>query len=196
MKKHFVLSDGTIFCLEPLTGREDAREFQRFINALTREKTYLLVNKPITLKEETQWLKTQMNEQRTGQQLYLKALVDGRLIGDCFAKQGFGRNKGNINLGIAIAKPWRGKGIGHLLLEELIERSEKKWHPKNIYLHVVSVNTKAHQLYKSLGFRKIATLPSWFEYDRRYYDEYLLRLDKKYFFQQQKNAKKTKLSRH
>ena len=181
MKKHIVLKDGTIVCIEPVNGTEDCREFQRFINTLTREGTYLLVDKPITLKEEKQWLNTQVTEQRKGKQLYLKALVDGRLIGDCFAKPGFGRNHGNVNLGIAITKKWRGKGIGYILLNELIQRSEKKWHPKNIYLHVVSANTKAYQLYESLGFRKIALLPQWFEYNKRYLDEYLLLLDKKAF---------------
>jgi len=104
MKKHIVLEDGTIVCIEPLTDRENAREFERFINTLTRAGTYLLVNKPVTLKEEKQWLQTQIKEQRKGQQIYLKALVDGRLIGNCFVKPGFGRNHGNINLGIAIAK--------------------------------------------------------------------------------------------
>jgi len=104
MKKHIILKDGTIVHIEPVNGTEDAREFQRFINTLTREGTYLLVNKPVTLKQEKQWLKTQIKEQRKGQQIYLKALVDGRLIGDCFAKPGFGRNHGNVNLGIAIAK--------------------------------------------------------------------------------------------
>jgi len=126
MKKHFLLADGTIVRLESLTGTEHAKEFQRFINAFTREKTYLLIDKPLTLKEETHWLKTQVNDQRNGYQLYLKALVNGRLIGDCFARPGFGRNHGNVNLGIAIAKPWRGKGIGRLMLTELIVQSEKK----------------------------------------------------------------------
>lgn len=189
MKKHIVLKDGTIVEIEPLTGRENVREFQRFINTLTREETYLLVNKPITFQEEKQWLQTQMKEQRKGQQIYLKALVDGRLIGDCFAKPGFGRNHGNVNLGIAIVKQWRGKGVGHLLLTELIQRSEEKWHPRNIYLHVVLANTKAYQLYKSLGFRIIAQLPGWFEYNGKYLDEYLLLLDKKRFLQQQKKLK-------
>jgi RimJ/RimL family protein N-acetyltransferase len=196
MKKRIDLKDGTIVSIGPLTGRENAREFQRFINALTREGTYLLVNKPITLKEEKQWLRTQLREQRKGEQLYLKALVDGHLIGDCLAKPGFGRNHGNVNLGIAIAKRWRGKGIGHLLLEEIIRRSEEKWHPKNIYLHVVSANTKAHLLYESLGFHVIATLPQWFEYNTQYYDEYLLLLDKKHFLEQQKNTQRILLARH
>lgn len=193
MNKHFVLKDGTIVHIEPLTGTEDVREFQRFINALTREGTYLLVNKSITLKEEKQWLKTQVEEQRKEQQIYLKVLIDGRLIGDCFAKPGFGRNHGNVNLGIAIAKKWRRKGIGHLLLDELIIRSEEKWHPKNIYLHVVSANTHACKLSESLGFRKIAQLPQWFEYNKKYLDEYLLLLDKGRFYQNTKKAEKIQL---
>ncbi|MFA5102757.1 MAG: GNAT family N-acetyltransferase [Candidatus Thermoplasmatota archaeon] len=189
------LRDRTIVRIEPFTGKENAREFQRFINALTREGTYLLLNKLVTLDEETRWLQTQVTEQRKGQQLQLKALVDERLIGTCIAKPGFGRNHGNVNLGIGISKQWRGKGIGHLLLEELIRRSEKKWHPKNMHLQVVSVNKKALQLYESLGFRIIARLPQWFEYDKKFYDEYLLLLDKEQFFQQQNKSPKTHLRR-
>jgi ribosomal protein S18 acetylase RimI-like enzyme len=190
MKKNAVLRDGTIVRIEPVNGMEDAREFQRFINTLTREGTYLLVEKPVTLKEEKQWLQTQVETQGKGQQIYLKALVNGHLIGDCFAKPGFGRNRGNVNLGIAISKKWRGKGIGRILLEELIIRLEQKWHPKNIYLHVVSSNNKARQLYESLGFRIIARLPQWFEYNMKYLDEFILILDKKRFLQQQKKVRK------
>ncbi len=181
MKKHIALHDGTVVSIESLNGKEDVREFQQFINALIREGTYLLVDKPVTLTEEKQWLQNQLKEQRTGKQLYFKALVNGRLIGDCYAKPGFGRNQGNVNLGIAIAKRWRGKGVGRILLKELIQQSEKKWHPKNIYLLVVSANTKARTLYESLGFRRIATLPQWYEYGTKYYDEFLLLLDKKRF---------------
>jgi [ribosomal protein S18]-alanine N-acetyltransferase len=187
MRTQVKLKDGTIVSIEPLNGKEDAREFQQFINSLTREKTYLLVDKPITLKEEKLWLKTQLQEQRKGGQIYLKALVNGRLIGDCFAKQGFGRNRGNINLGIGLAKNWRGKGLGYLLLTELIERSEQKWHPQNIYLHVISANISAYRLYESLGFQILATLPRWFEYEKRYLDEYFLLLDKEKFLKQKKN---------
>jgi ribosomal protein S18 acetylase RimI-like enzyme len=177
----FILNDGTQVQLAPLYGSEDVREFQRFINSLTREETYLLVDTPVTLSEERQWLSTQLRAQRKGEQLYFKALVNNRLIGDCFAKPGFGRNRGNINLGIAIVKPWRRKGIGRFLLEELIERSLEKWHPKNIYLHVVASNRNARRLYESLGFRIIARLPSWFDYKGRYLDEFILILDMQYY---------------
>jgi ribosomal protein S18 acetylase RimI-like enzyme len=160
--------------VEPLNGKEDVREFQRFINALTREGTYLLVDKPITLKVETQWLQGQLQAVKKGEQIYLKALVDGRLVGDCFAKPGFGRNRGNVNLGIAVARKWRGKGLGSLLLRDIIARAQKKWHPKNIYLHVVSANTRARRIYESLGFQIVARLPHWFEYRGKYLDEFIL----------------------
>lgn len=180
-KKIVELQDGTNVHIETLTGKEDAREFQRFINTLTRERTYLLVDKPVTLKEEKQWLKAQIQAQKKGEQIYIKALTNDHLIGDCFAKPGFGRNQGNINLGIAIKKQWRGKSLGKILLKELILRSEEKWHPKNIYLHVVSSNQNARNLYESLGFRKIAQLPQWFEYYGKYLDEIILILDKKHY---------------
>jgi RimJ/RimL family protein N-acetyltransferase len=183
LKKKLVLRDGTVLLIEPLSGKEDVREFLGFIDSFVRDGSYLLVDKPVTLQDEKQWLRTQIQAQRKGEQLYLKVLVDGRLVGDCFAKPGFGRNRGNVNLGIAVVKDWRGKGIGRLLLEEIIERSEKKWHPNNIYLHVVSANIKARKLYESLGFKVIARLPQWFKFKEKYLDEFVLVLDKKRFRQ-------------
>jgi len=54
LRKSVILKDGTKVSIEPVKDKEDAREFQRFINTLTREGTYLLVDKPVTLKEEKQ----------------------------------------------------------------------------------------------------------------------------------------------
>lgn len=180
-KTTIILKDGTALRVEPLNGKEDVREFLGFINSFVGDGSYLLVDKPVTLKEERQWLRTQIQAQRKGEEIYFKALVDGHLVGDCFAKPGFGRNRGNVDLGIAIVKDWRGKGIGRFLLEELIAHSEQKWHPNNIYLHVVSSNEGARRLYESLGFRVIARLPQWFKYKKNYLDEYILILDKKCF---------------
>jgi RimJ/RimL family protein N-acetyltransferase len=188
LKKKVVLQSGALLSIEPLNGREDPREFLGFINSFVSDGSYLLVDKPVTLKEEKQWLHTQLQAQRKGEQLYLKALVDGHFIGDCFAKPGFGRNRGNVSLGIAIVKEWQGKGIGRVLLEEIIERSERKWHPKNIYLHVVSANTRARKLYESLGFRVAATLPQWFDYKKHHLDEIVLILDKKRFQHRKQSA--------
>ncbi len=189
-KKKIQLDDGSEVLLEPFNGKEDAREFQHYINTLTKEGTYLLVEKPVTLKEEEQWLKNQYQAQKKGEQICLKALSNGRLIGDCFARRGIYRENGNVNLGIAIEKNWRGKGLGRRLMQELILLVEQKWEPVNIYLHVVVVNRPALRLYQSLGFRVVARLPYWFSYGETYYDEFLLILDKKYFYKQLHAIKK------
>lgn len=181
MIKNVVLKDKTVVSIQPINGKEDAEKFQSFINTLIEEGTYLLLDKTITLEQEKQWLQEQIRLQKNGEQIYLKALVNGHLIGNCFAKTGFGRNKKNVNLGIAVAKKWRGKGLGHILIHELIKLSERKWHPKNIYLHVVSSNKKAYKLYESLGFHAVARLPQWFEYKGRYYDEFIMVLNKKFY---------------
>jgi RimJ/RimL family protein N-acetyltransferase len=170
----FRLQDNTCITIEPVTGREDPREFQRFINTLTKEGTYLLLNKPIGLAQEKKWLDEQASAHKKGEQIYLKALAAGRLIGDCIAKPGFGRNKDNISLAIAIARPWRDRGLGTLMLSHIMMLAEKKWEPRNYYLHVVEANTRAKHVYESLGFQIVARLPQWFEYNGTYLDEFIL----------------------
>jgi ribosomal protein S18 acetylase RimI-like enzyme len=193
LKKNIGSDAGSLVRIKLLDEKEDPKEFRRFINTLIKEDTYLLVKKQVTLKEETQWLANQYQIQRKGEQIFLKVLAEDRLIGTGFAQPGFGRNQGNVNVGLALLKPWRGKGIGRMLLEELIVRSMQKWHPKNIYLHVISSNTITQKLYKAVGFRPIATLPEWFEYHTHYLDEYLLILDQNYFLKQQKKSNRLSL---
>ena len=188
IKKNISIDASPLVRFQLLNGKEDPKEFQQYINTLIKEDTYLLVKKQVTLKEETHWLANQYQLQKKGGQLFLKVLAEDRLIGTGFAQSGFGRNQGNVNLGLALLKPWRGKGIGRMLLEELIVRSMKKWHPKNIYLHVISSNKRAQKLYKTVGFRLIAKLPEWFEYHTHYLDEYLLILDQNYFLKQKKKS--------
>jgi ribosomal protein S18 acetylase RimI-like enzyme len=144
------------------------------------------LDKPLTLTEEKIWLKNQIQANKKGEQISLKALVNDHLIGLVLAQRGMYRNRGNVMVGIALRKHWRGRGLGWILMQELIAVVEQRWHPLHIYLHVVSSNTKACALYKSLGFRMIARLPQWFEYNGKYLDEYILILDKKCFQKAQK----------
>jgi RimJ/RimL family protein N-acetyltransferase len=185
-KKSTVTIDGSTILIQPLNGKENIREFQRFINSITKEGSYLLLNRPLTLNEEKTWLENQYKTNKKGEQIYLKATVNDQLIGVVHAQRGIFRNQGNATLGIAVAKQWRGKSLGRLLLQEIIARVEHTWHPKNIYLHVVVANKTAHALYTSLGFRPIARLPQWFEYNGKYLDELVLLLDKKYYTQQKR----------
>jgi len=169
-KRKILLDDGTHVTIEQLTGKEDAKDFQQLINPIIKEGAFILRDQPISLAEEKKWLSERIDANKKGNEIFLKALIDGKLIGCCNATQGCFMERGNADLGIMLDKRWRRKGIGKLLLEESIAFSQKKWRPKNIYLKVVSENKEAVKLYTFLGFRVEAVLSSWINRKGKYYD--------------------------
>jgi len=52
MRKNLVLKDGATMRIEPVNDKDDAKEFQRFINTLIKEGVYLPVDTPVILREE------------------------------------------------------------------------------------------------------------------------------------------------
>jgi RimJ/RimL family protein N-acetyltransferase len=169
-----MLDEGTHVTIEKLTGKEDAKDFQRLINPIIKEGAFILRDRPVSLAEEKKWLAERIDENKKGREIFLKALIDGKLIGCCNATQGRFMERGNVDLGIMLEKRWRGKGIGKRLLEESIALSKKKWKPKNIYIKVVSENKEAVKLYTFMGFRVAAILPDWFNRKGRYYDQLIM----------------------
>jgi len=169
-KRIISLDEGTQVTIEQLTGKEDAKDFQHLINPIIKEGAFILRDMPVPLAEEKKWLSERIDANRNGKEIFLKAIIEGSLIGCCNATQGRFMERGNVDLGIMLDKKWRGKGIGKLLLEESIKLSKKKWKPKNIYLMVVSENKEAIKLYTFLGFRVKAVLPDRINRKGRYYD--------------------------
>ena len=76
---------------------------------------------------------------------------------------------------IAIAKEFRGIGLGEALLSENI-RLAKKMRPKTLYLTVMAPNKRARALYRKLGFREFAIFPKWAKYGNRYVDKIFMKL--------------------
>lgn len=178
-KKEIIMDDGTQVTIEQLTGKEDAKDFQRLINPIVKEGAFILRDMPVSIAEEKRWLSERLDANRAGKEIFLKALIDGKLIGCCNATQGRFMERGNVDLGIMLEKQWRGKGIGKLLLEESISLSKKKWKPRNIYLMVVSENKEAVKLYTFMGFRVVAVLHSWINRKGKYYDILIMTQNKK-----------------
>lgn len=169
-KKTIYRADGTQVTLEQLTGKEDAKDFQNLINPIIKEGAFILRDKPVSIAEEKKWLAERIAANRKGGEIFIKALIEGKIVGCCNATRGVYMERDNADLGIMLEKRWRGKGIGKLLLEESIDLSKRKWKPRNIHLRVVSENKDAVKLYTFLGFRVVAVLPGWINRKGRYYD--------------------------
>ena len=77
--------------------------------------------------------------------------IDGQLVGYCFGQLVAGEA---TLLNIAIDPACQGKGYGKFLLEGFIDRVGQQ-NGEEVWLEVRASNTRAYQLYESLGFNEI-----------------------------------------
>ncbi|MFJ7669213.1 GNAT family N-acetyltransferase [Lysinibacillus sp. NPDC097195] len=82
-------------------------------------------------------------------------------------------HKGSI-FGMYVAPEGRGQGLGKLLMKELIKRAKNCEGLEQIKLTVVSNNSSAKQLYKSLGFELYGVERNALKFNGQYCDEDLM----------------------
>ncbi|MED1201623.1 GNAT family N-acetyltransferase [Heyndrickxia acidicola] len=85
-------------------------------------------------------------------------------------------HKGNV-YGMFIAPEARSKGVGKLLLIELIRMAKKCPGLEQINLTVVSINETAKKLYKSVGFQVYGLERNALKFNGQYFDEDLMVLN-------------------
>lgn len=97
---------------------------------------------------------------------------DGKILG-CYYQRcnHFGLGKHIANGGYVVSPAAKGRGIGRLMGEKSIERARERGFRGIQFNFVVSTNTVAVNLWKSLGFRIIGTIPGGFHYKRQRYDD-------------------------
>jgi len=172
------LKDGRIATVSYLSKKDSTRELLRFINKLIREKTYLLQDRPFSMKAEEQWKKSELSNFKKRQSYLLVARVDGKIAATSGAKRRLGAARNNVELGIAVAKEFRRIGLGEGMLRLNIKTAKTFFKPKprNIYLTVFKANKPAYALYRKLGFREFAVMPDWFLHRGKYIDMIALKL--------------------
>jgi ribosomal protein S18 acetylase RimI-like enzyme len=139
--------------MQDLTFREarpeDAEVIFALNQALKSENLYI-VNEglPNSANDERSYLEYALPE-RT---LFLLAFRDKELVGYTLCNIGtFKVNKHTADMGISVKSGHRDKGIGTHLMTQTFERLKKKGVSK-VTLSVFSVNLRAIQFYKRLGF--------------------------------------------
>lgn len=104
------------------------------------------------------------------------AYVDGTLVASRYIvpnKPGLGSHV--CNIGVMIARDWRGKGLGRQLNDFAIEKARALGFRAIQLNFVVATNTASIRICLDHGFEIVGTLPEAFHYKReRYVDAYVM----------------------
>jgi ribosomal protein S18 acetylase RimI-like enzyme len=119
----------------------------------------LLPDRP-SLGEEVDWFAHLFRGVQEGVVVASVAEEEGRAIGLCTVhRKAPTQESRHIGvLGISVARAWRAKGIGRALLTHVIDRCRVKF--ELLELSVFVSNTRARELYRSVGFRSWGVLPN------------------------------------
>lgn len=173
------LKDGRTATIDFLKRSDNVCELQRYINSFVAEDAMLCRGRKATLKEEEEFKKSQLSAKRKNIGFLLVAKVDGKIAGSTGAdREKVDKGRDNVSLGLAIAKEYRGIGLGKALLGLNIKTAKKLLKPKNIFLSVLGPNKPAKALYMKLGFREFAVFPRWILHDGKYVDQIYMKLER------------------
>lgn len=154
----------------------DAGEMHRYINELSREKTYVsFQGEEISLEDEVEFVKSVINKIDEKKSILLIVESNDKIIGisNLDSKPRVNNHVGTF--GISIAKNFRGQGIGKKLIESVLEETKENLkHIKIIHLECFADNETACNLYKSVGFKEYGRLPNGINYQDKLVDEILM----------------------
>lgn len=85
--------------------------------------------------------------------VFLVAEINGRVVGQLTLEGGKRRNvQHTAVLGITVADGWRGRGVGHRLIEHALCWARESGIITRVELHVFARNERAMRLYEEFGF--------------------------------------------
>jgi RimJ/RimL family protein N-acetyltransferase len=158
-----------------LAKPDDLEGLLSMITELIEERSYILMKEPPTLEEERVWLERGIKNVKEGRVIHWVVEKNGKLVGGLDASRRPLKMSHLVEIGIALLKEARGKGLGERLLRKMIDEILKKWtDPIIISISVFSLNERARALYKKVGFVEVARFPFFIDHFGEYCDLHMM----------------------
>jgi RimJ/RimL family protein N-acetyltransferase len=129
--------------------------------------------------DEVEWFANLYRKTLERQWFTSIAEEDGRAVGNCTIQPQTPRADSELGhvgvLGILVAHPFRGRGVGRALLLDALQRARGRF--EIVRLSVFADNTRAKELYRRVGFAPYGRLPRAIRRGDRYIDEEFMFLD-------------------
>ena len=166
------LRNGVSVTIRPLQ-KEDLDDIWTIFNQVVQEKKYIPVINPVTSRfEKENWYYRQKEEDN----VVVVSEVNQSVVGQCMIEHiGWDAAAHVGELGIILSPSYRNLGIGRLLVDAAVKGAREKGFEK-IVLSCFHTNTRALNLYQSMGFKKIGTRDEQFKLDGKIFDEVLMEL--------------------
>ena len=157
-KREIVLSDGTPLILR-YPNEKDIPEITVAVNSIIKEDTYFLLTEAMTLTAETDYMQAEFKRMDKGESIVIHAFDGPKSIGWISLHVISARSPKARELGIAIIKEYRGKGLGTMLLQEAENQARNLLHCSVIKLTTAEENLIGRNLYKKFGFIEVGIIP-------------------------------------
>lgn len=175
MKEIELKTGETIIIRKP--NPEDAKDMVKYLNAIGGESDFLLFGKNefrLSEEQERQYIENISREETS---LMLLALLDGTISGIAVLNAGMRKRIAHTcDISLSVAKRLWGRGIGTVLMQELISFARGTGKLKVVHLSVQAGNERARALYKKLGFEEIGVYRDAIRINGKSYDSVLMNL--------------------
>lgn len=150
----------------------DAKEMMDYINTLSDERTFITYQgEHETLESETDFLNSKLKQVSEKKSVMLLVFSDNKLIGNSSIDLGKRTERHVGTLGISIAKDFRGKGVGKILLEQIEKEAiENLEGLEIIFLTAFASNEKAIKMYENAGYQVFGKFPKGVKLENGYDD--------------------------
>jgi RimJ/RimL family protein N-acetyltransferase len=165
-------TDGEVFFVRP-SRPSDARSFLEMWREVVEERQYV---RPDTVQTGVRYWRKRFRGSWTADGASLMAIHGSRVIGNLDVAREEGLVTRHIaSIGMAVARDWRGRGVGSALMAEAI-RWARSVRVEKLALSVYPHNTAARALYQKFGFREEGCLTGHSKKSIAYFDEILMGL--------------------
>ena len=152
--------------------REDTYALWEFINTLSQEQTYILIQGiEISLEDEQHYVEGMLEDIAAGKLVQVLAFSGDRLIGNTEIRQEALSSSHVGSLGIAVAQAYRGQGVGELLINTVYNEAVARLRGlRMVTLSVFGNNPAAIHLYRKVGYVDYGLLPGGYRHRDQYVD--------------------------
>jgi len=168
--KTITLPDGAEVLLRS-PQESEAQRLLEYLDAVRRESDGIMFDPADDLpsiEEERRWVRSHM-ENNDG--VHVAAVVEDQIVALAgIHPMKFLRQRHSAGVGISIRKQWCDRGLGTLLMRELVDWARAHPGLEQLTLCVFECNPRAQAVYRKIGFREDGRLPRRAKVNRRYID--------------------------